>query len=133
MVDSADPPGLPGIIMTIAPTIRRLHQSLDQQQLAVIAHGVGPLLHRGRISGSGIDGVHLPKQGTVNLLLTGQVEPQHLLLCTFTRATAHEMRERVGANPRSAGSRGDLSSLRITTIHGLSHRLLSSPWRQLRT
>ena len=109
--------------MTISPTIRRLHQSLDQQQLAVIAHGDGPLLI---LAGPGSGKTVCICLRALNLLLTGQVEPQHLLLCTFTRATAHEMRERVGAIARAAGYRGDLSSLRITTIHGLSHRLLSA-------
>ena len=54
------------------------------------------------------------------------MEPQRLLLCTFTRATAREMRERIGSITGRAGYRGDHSRMRIATIHGLSRQLVSA-------
>ena len=67
----------------------------------------------------------------LNLLLTRTVEPQHLLLCTFTRATAREMQERIYAMSQQAGYGGDITRMRIVTIHGLSLPAAVRPRRLL--
>ena len=109
--------------MTIAPTILFRQPPLDGQQLAVITHGAGPML---TLAGPGSGKTTSICLRAVNLLLTGQVEPRHLLLCTFTRSAALEMRQRLTVTARAAGYAGDLSQVRATTIHGLCHWLLST-------
>ena len=109
--------------MNISPAIRRLYPSLDPEQLAVTGHGDGPLL---TLAGPGSGKTACICLRAVNLLLAGRVEPQRLLLCTFTRATAREMRERIGSITGRAGYRGDHSRMRIATIHGLSRQLVSA-------
>ncbi len=109
--------------MNISPAIRRLYPSLDPEQLAVIGHGDGPLL---TLAGPGSGKTACICLRAVNLLLTGRLELQHLLLCTLTRATAREMRERIEAATGRVRYRGDISRMRIATIHGLSRQLLSA-------
>ncbi len=108
---------------TIAPTIRRLHPELNDQQLDLIGHRYGPLLG---IAGPGAGKTLAIVLRAVNLLLLGMVDPGELLVCTYNRATAREMRTRfdAAAGAAGAGYRGDLSRVRITTIHGLSGSLL---------
>ena len=50
----------------------------------------------------------------------------HFRLCTFTRAAALEMRQRIIAGAQAAGYSADLAGLRITTIHSLCHQVLSN-------
>ena len=109
--------------MNISPAIRRLYPSLDPEQLAVIGHGDGPLL---TLAGPGSGKTACICLRAVNLLLAGRVEPRHLLLCTFTRATAREMRERIGSITGRAGYHGDQSRMRIATIHAVSRQLVSA-------
>ena len=109
--------------MTISPVIKRLYPSLDPEQLAVIGHVGGPLL---ALAGPGSGKTMCVCLRAVNLLLTGRAEPHQLLLCTFTRATAREMQERICALSQQAGYRGDITRMRIATIHGLSLQLLSA-------
>ena len=109
--------------MTIAPSILLRQPPPDCQQLAVIAHGSGPMLV---LAGPGSGKTAAICLRAANLLLTGRVEPQHLLLCTFTRAAALEMRKRLAVAARTAGYSGDLSRVRTTTIHGLCRWLLST-------
>ncbi len=61
-----------------------------------------------------------------NLLATGQVEPPNLLLCTFARSAAAEMRGRLVVAARAAGYAHDVSRVQVTTIHSLCHRLMST-------
>ena len=99
--------------MTIAPTILLRQPPPDCQQLAVIAHGSGPMLV---LAGPGSGKTAASCLRAVNLLLTGRVQPQHLLLCTFTRAAALEMRKRLAVAARTAGYSGDPSRVRTTPI-----------------
>ena len=109
--------------MTIAPAIFSHRPPVDPEQLAVIAHEAGPMLV---IAGPGSGKTAALCLRSANLLLTRRVEPEHLLLCTFTRAAAREMRQRLTAIARAGGYAGDLSRVRTTTIHGLCHWLLSA-------
>lgn len=106
---------------TIAPAIRRLHPELNDQQLNLIGHRYGPLLG---IAGPGAGKTLAIVLRTLNLLLLGLVDPGELLVCTYNRAAAREMRTRFYAAATAAGYKGDLSRVRITTIHGLCGNLL---------
>ena len=109
--------------MAIAPLILLRHPPLDRQQLAVIAHGSGPMLV---LAGPGSGKTTAICVRAANLLATGRVEPWNLLLCTFTRSAALEMRDRLTVAARAAGYAHDVSRVRVTTIHGLCRWLLSA-------
>jgi len=47
------------------------------------------------------------------------------VLCTFTEKAAFELRDRFSAAARQVGYTGDLSELKVSTIHGLCNRLLT--------
>ena len=87
-------------VMAIAPLIMLRHPPLDRQQLAVIAHGSGPMLV---LAGPGSGKTTAISMRAANLLATGRVEPWNLLLGTFTRSAALEMRDRLTAAARAAG------------------------------
>ena len=106
----------------ISPIIRHLHPELDRQQLEVIAHGDGPLQV---VAGPGSGKTTCIALRAANLVLTDRVQPHELTLSTFTKEAAQEMRTRFTATLRSAGYRGDLSRVVISTIHSLCHRLLT--------
>lgn len=109
--------------MAIAPLILLRRPPLDRRQLAVIAHGSGPMLV---LAGPGSGKTAAICVRAANLLATGRAEPQSLLLCTFTRSAAREMRGRLTDAARAAGYAYDVSRVRVTTIHGLCRWLLSA-------
>jgi DNA helicase-2/ATP-dependent DNA helicase PcrA len=61
----------------------------------------------------------------LNLLLLEKAAPKEIVLCTFTEKAAFEMRDRLSAAARKVGYRGDLSELRVSTLHGLCNQLLT--------
>ena len=107
----------------ISPTIHRLQPQLDQRQQAVIGHTQGPLLV---IAGPGAGKTNCIVWRAVNLLLLGCVSPEELVLCTFSRRAAQELRQRFTAAAQDAGCAGDPDAVRISTVHGLLRRILSA-------
>ena len=108
--------------MEIAPAILRLHPDLDSQQHEVISHADGPLLV---IAGPGSGKTLCILLRAVNLLLAGHTAPEELVLCTFSRDTARQLGQRFVASARACGVPGDLSGVRISTIHSLCHQVLA--------
>ena len=110
----------------VAPAILQLHPRLDAGQLKLISHLEGPVLG---IAGPGTGKTLAIVLRAVNLLLPNlllpnEVDPSELLLCTYSRAAAGELRQRFEATATAVGYRGDTSRVRITTLHGLCGRLL---------
>ena len=105
----------------ISPTIHRLQPELDDQQMAVIGHTQGPLLV---IAGPGAGKTRTIVWRAVNLLLLGCVNPAELVLSTFSRRAAHELRQRFTAAAKAAGCAGDPSAVRVATVHSLCRRML---------
>jgi len=62
----------------------------------------------------------------VNLLLLGKAKPRELVLCTFTEKAAYELRDRFSSAARKLGYTQDLSELKVSTIHGLCNRLITT-------
>ncbi len=106
----------------ISPFISRQRPELDAQQLEVIAHGDGPLQV---IAGPGSGKTTCLADRAANLVLTGRVDPNELVLCAFTQEAAREIRTRFNGTLRAAGYASDLSRVTICTIHSLCHRLLT--------
>ena len=105
-----------------SPVILRLHPELDANQRTVIAHRDGPLLV---IAGPGSGKTLCLQLRAVNLLLTGQCLPSGLVLCTFGRNAARQLEQRFLRSARDCGVPGDLSRVRISTVHSLCHRILA--------
>ena len=107
----------------VAPAILRLHPGLDQGQLELIGHLEGPTLG---IAGPGTGKTLAVALRGTNLLLRGLAQPEDLVLCTYSRPAARELRQRFIALATAAGCPGDLSRVRIGTIHSLCRRMLRS-------
>ena len=109
--------------MDIATAILRLHPDLDHGQRQVVSHVDGPLLV---IAGPGAGKTQTIQLRAVNLLLTGQADPGDLVLCTFGRDAASQLRQRFIQSALACGVPGDLSRVSVSTVHGLCHQILAS-------
>ena len=108
--------------MTIAPAILKEYPTLNEAQRAIIGHLSGPLLV---IAGPGSGKTMSLVLRALNLLLLQLVTPRELVVCTFTEKAAFELRDRISASAHRLGYEGDLSELRVSTIHGLCSRFLT--------
>ena len=108
--------------MDVSPIILRMHPELDPEQQRVVAHGPGPLL---AIAGPGSGKTLCVELRALNLLLTGQAGPGDIVLCTFGRDAAGELQQRFTQSALRCGAHKELSRVRISTIHGLCHRVLA--------
>lgn len=108
--------------MSVAPEIEREFAKMNAAQREIVAHEEGPLLV---IAGPGSGKTFSLVLRAINLLALGECTAKELILCTFTEKAAFELRDRVSSAARKIGYRGDLSELRVGTIHGLCNRLLA--------
>lgn len=108
--------------MSIAPAIAEHYPALNDAQRAIVGHLEGPLLV---IAGPGSGKTYSIVLRALNLLLLGRALPKQILLCTFTEKAAFEMRDRLSAAARKVGYTGDLSELRVSTIHSFCNRVLT--------
>jgi DNA helicase-2/ATP-dependent DNA helicase PcrA len=107
--------------VTIAPQILREFPGLNEQQKGIVGHLEGPLLV---IAGPGSGKTFSLVLRTINLLLLGRAKPSEILLCTFTEKAAYELQDRVASSARAVKYGGDLSELRVGTIHGICNRFV---------
>ena len=111
----------------VAPAILRLHPGLDEGQRELIGHLEGPTMG---IAGPGSGKTLAIALRGINILLQGKAKPQELVLCTYSRAAARELRQRFINLATAAGCTGDLTRVRIGTIHSLCRRILRSHSRR---
>jgi len=107
---------------SLAPAIERAFPKLNPAQKEIVGHLDGPLLV---IAGPGSGKTFSLALRTLNLLLLERAEPSGIVVCTFTEKAARELRDRISAVARATGYSRDLTALRVGTIHGLCHRLLT--------
>lgn len=107
----------------ISPAIARRHPGLDPGQRELISHLDGPTLG---IAGPGSGKTLAVALRCANILLLGKAKPEEMVLCTYSRAAASELRQRFIRLATAAGCAGDLSRVRIGTIHSLCRRILRS-------
>lgn len=105
----------------VHPKILRRHPELDPQQLRFIGHGVGPLLG---LAGPGAGKTRCLVLRAANLLLLGMVVPEELVLCTFGKPAARELRQRFVTTAQALGFGADVAGVRVSTIHSLCHQIL---------
>ncbi|RBW71385.1 UvrD-helicase domain-containing protein [Bacillus taeanensis] len=111
-----------------------LHQHgiiLNQQQMEAVTHVEGPLL---TIAGAGSGKTAVLTARTAYLLTVKKIDPKHILLVTFTRKAANEMRERL--LKFSGMTQEIIQSLSVGTFHsfflsmlrklGINHTILSN-------
>jgi DNA helicase-2/ATP-dependent DNA helicase PcrA len=108
--------------MSIAPTIPDNYPDLNKSQRDIVAHLDGPLLV---VAGPGSGKTYSIVLRALNLLLLEKAAPRGIILCTFTEKAAFEMRDRLSAAAQKVGYKGDLSELRVSTIHGLCNWILT--------
>lgn len=107
--------------MKINSEILKKYPSLNDQQHEIIEHDTGPLL---AIAGPGSGKTFSIVLRTINLLLNNKAKPKELIICTFTEKAAYELRDRISAAALRVDYKGDLSELRVSTIHGLCNNIL---------
>ena len=108
--------------MTIAPAILEHYPDLSEPQRKVVGHADGPLLV---VAGPGSGKTYSIVLRALNLLLLERAAAKEIVLCTFTEKAAFEMRDRLSAAAQKVGYQGDMSELRVTTIHGLCNSILT--------
>ena len=111
----------------VSPVILRFYPRLDAGQRELIRRLEGPVLG---IAGPGAGKTLSVALRAANILLQGRARPEELVLCTYSRAAAGELRQRFITLATDAGRGGDLSRVRIGTIHGLCRRILQSHARR---
>jgi DNA helicase-2/ATP-dependent DNA helicase PcrA len=94
---------------------------MNNAQRAIVEHGEGPLLV---IAGPGSGKTFSLVLRVMNLLLLGKAKPKEVIICTFTEKAAFELRDRIASAARQVGFKGDLSELRVCTIHSLCNKFL---------
>lgn len=108
--------------MTIAPELEKDFQELNEDQRKVVIHDSGPMMV---IAGPGSGKTRCLILRAMNLLLFGNVEPQELVLCTYTKKAAFEMRDRLSVIAKKVRYPKDISLLRIGTIHSICERIIT--------
>ena len=114
--------------MTISSSIHRHVPNLDSNQLDVVGHLEGPLQV---LAGPGAGKTGVLVWRLVNLLLQRVCGPDEVALLAFGHLAAAEMRRRVEDAARLVGYRGDVSRVRISTIHSLAHQILRERHRRI--
>lgn len=104
------------------PAIEEHYSFLNEAQREAAARTDGPLLI---IAGPGSGKTLVLVVRTLNLLLQEKAKPNEIVLCTFTEKAAFELRDRVSQTARTLGYTGDLSQLRVNTIHGICNEYLT--------
>ena len=108
--------------MAISKNIIARYPELDDGQREFIGHTNGPLL-----------GVAAPGSGKTraisllhaNLVLSRQARPGEILMCTFSRDAAAEMRSRFTRDAKALDLTSHHEQAHIGTIHGLCARILA--------
>lgn len=94
---------------------------MNTEQKAIISHKQGPLLV---IAGPGSGKTRSLTLLAMNLLLCGDADPSQIVLCTYTEKAAYELQDRLAFVARDIQYTGDLSRLRVGTIHGICQQLV---------
>jgi len=92
-------------------------QGLNREQLTAAKHGEGPCMV---LAGPGTGKTTVITSRVINLIKCKLVPPENILVVTFSRAAANEMKERYG---RLSGNRAD-EKVSFGTFHSIFYKLL---------
>jgi DNA helicase II / ATP-dependent DNA helicase PcrA len=104
------------------PSIELQYPLLNDDQREAISQIDGPLLI---IAGPGSGKTFVLVLRALNILLSGRCQPKEMVLCTFTEKAAFELRDRIHQATRAIGYTGDLSQLKVSTIHSLANNYIT--------
>src|SRR5712692_4253298 len=107
-------------IVSIASDL--LRYDMNEDQLAIVSHKQGPLLV---IAGPGSGKTRSLTLLAMNLLLCNDAGPSELVLCTYTEKAAYEMQDRITRIANEVNYKGDLSQLKIGTIHSICKQFIT--------
>jgi DNA helicase II / ATP-dependent DNA helicase PcrA len=105
----------------IAPELLREYK-MNEEQKAIVSHKQGPLLV---IAGPGSVKTRSLTLLTMNLLLCNDAEPSQVVLCTYTEKAAFELQDRLTSIANGVGYKGNLSQLKVGTIHSICQQLVN--------
>ncbi len=108
--------------MEIATALLKAPYIMNEEQRTIISHKRGPLLV---VAGPGSGKTRSLTLLAMNLLLCGNAEPSQIVLCTYTEKAAYELHDRLTSIARNVHYPGDLSQLKIGTIHGVCQQLVN--------
>ena len=108
--------------MTINQNILARYPELDDGQREFIGHTDGPLLG---VAGPGSGKTRAISLHAANLILSHKAHAREILMCTFSRDAAAELRTRFESDARVLGVPDDPAQARVGTIHGLCRHILS--------
>ena len=108
--------------MTINHKILTHYPELDDGQREFIGHTDGPLLG---VAGPGSGKTRAISLHAANLILSRKTHAREILMCTFSRDAAAELRTRFERDARVLGVPDDPAQARVGTIHGLCRHILS--------
>lgn len=94
---------------------------MNIEQKSIVSHKRGPLLV---IAGPGSGKTRSLTLLAMNLLLCGDAKPSEIVLCTFTEKAAYELQDRLASTAKRVQYAGDLSRIRVGTIHGICQQLV---------
>ena len=95
--------------------------NLNPGQKAAVELLAGPVLI---IAGPGSGKTLTLVRRVMNVLLSSLARPEEIVLCTFTEKAALELRDRVRKAASDLGYIGDMSGLRVGTLHGIAHEFV---------
>src|SRR3954471_12009527 len=90
---------------------------LDEHQQAAVEHGDGPAIV---LAGPGSGKTRVIVERAVRLIDEGQARPEQLLILTFSRKAATDLRERIAARLQRS-----YASFPVTTFHAFALALLT--------
>lgn len=108
--------------MDIAPALQNEFEHLNNAQRTIVSHQEGPLLV---LAGPGSGKTHSLTLLAMNLVLCERTLPEQLVLCTYTEKAARELQDRMLLLADRTHYQGDISQMRIGTIHSICQRLLN--------
>lgn len=108
--------------MEIAPALQDEFERLNEDQRAIVTHEKGQLLV---IAGPGSGKTRSLTLLAMNLLLCGRAQPEQIVLCTYTEKAARELLDRMLLLAERLSYQGDVSQMRIGTIHSICRRIIN--------
>src|SRR3982751_6468711 len=121
--DPAAEPGRPGYRLGRTPARPVSAPALDRAQQEVVDHRGGPLLV---LAGPGTGKTTTLVEAAVDRVVRDGLSPEQILLLTFSRRAATDLRVRVGARLRRT-TRGPLAMTFHSYAYALVRRELSIP------
>jgi ATP-dependent DNA helicase UvrD/PcrA len=110
------------VAMEIAPALQDEFERLNEDQRAIVSHEEGQLLV---IAGPGSGKTRSLTLLAMNLLLCEKAQPEQLVLCTYTEKAARELLDRMLLLAEQVSYQGDVSQMRIGTIHSICRRIIN--------